>query len=70
MVCKTFVVVCCQSAEGRLEEAEVEVEALLQVQQDLLDFFCEDDVTFKLEEACSIFYSFNIRFQKAVEVST
>ncbi|XP_014052470.2 FH2 domain-containing protein 1 isoform X1 [Salmo salar] len=56
-----------QSAEGRLEEAEVEVEALLQVQQDLLDFFCEDDVTFKLEEACSIFYSFNIRFQKAVE---
>ncbi|XP_042165678.1 FH2 domain-containing protein 1-like isoform X2 [Oncorhynchus tshawytscha] len=56
-----------QSAEGRLEEAEVEVEALLQAQQDLLDFFCEDDVTFKLEEACSIFYSFNIRFQKAVE---
>ncbi|CAB1316334.1 unnamed protein product, partial [Coregonus sp. 'balchen'] len=55
------------SAEGRLEEAEVEVEALLQAQQDLMDFFCEDDVTFKLEEACSIFYSFNIRFQKAVE---
>ncbi|KAM9498453.1 uncharacterized protein ACWYII_001881 isoform 3-T3 [Salvelinus alpinus] len=56
-----------QTAEGRLEEAEVEVEALLQAQQDLLDFFCEDDVAFKLEEACSIFYSFNIRFQKAVE---
>ncbi|CAB1352644.1 unnamed protein product, partial [Coregonus sp. 'balchen'] len=56
-----------RSTEGRLEEVEVEVEALLQAQQDLVDFFCEDDVTFKLEEACSIFYSFNVRFQKAVE---
>ncbi|XP_046906478.1 FH2 domain-containing protein 1-like [Hypomesus transpacificus] len=56
-----------QRASGRLEEAEVEAEALLKAQQSLVDFFCEDDVTFKLEEACNIFHSFNVRFQKAVE---
>ncbi|XP_067084732.1 FH2 domain-containing protein 1-like [Osmerus mordax] len=54
-------------ASGRLEEAEVEAEALLKAQQSLVDFFCEDDVTFKLEEACNIFHSFNVRFQKSVE---
>ena len=46
----------------------MEAEALLKAQQSLVDFFCEDDVTFKLEEACNIFHSFNVRFQKAVEV--
>lgn len=44
------------------------MEALLQAQQDLVDF-CEDDVTFKLEEACSIFNSFNVHFQTSLEVS-
>ncbi|XP_045078680.1 FH2 domain-containing protein 1-like [Coregonus clupeaformis] len=44
-----------------------QIKSFLRAQQDLVDFFCEDDVTFKLEEACSIFYSFNVRFQKAVE---
>lgn len=36
--------------------------------QALVEFFCEDDSTFKLEEACRVFNSFCHRFQKAVQV--
>uniref|UniRef100_A0A8C9ZQW4 FH2 domain containing 2 n=2 Tax=Sander lucioperca TaxID=283035 RepID=A0A8C9ZQW4_SANLU len=35
--------------------------------QALVEFFCEDDSTFKLEEACRVFHSFCLRFQRAVQ---
>ncbi|XP_045886150.1 FH2 domain-containing protein 1 [Micropterus dolomieu] len=54
-------------AEERLKEAEDEVEGMRMSSQALLEFFCEDDSTFKLEEACKVFHSFCHRFQKAVQ---
>lgn len=60
--------VCVQVAEERLKEAEDEVEGMKMSSQALVEFFCEDDSTFKLEEACRVFHSFCHRFQKAVQV--
>lgn len=57
-----------QVAEERLKEAEDEVEGLRMSSQALVEFFCEDDSTFKLEEACRVFHSFCHRFQRAVQV--
>ncbi|XP_035525731.1 FH2 domain-containing protein 1 [Morone saxatilis] len=54
-------------AEERLKEAEDEVEGMRMSSQALVEFFCEDDSTFKLEEACRVFNSFCHRFQKAVQ---
>lgn len=42
---------------------------MLNARQALLDFFCEDEMTFKLEEACSIFQTFQLRFHRAVQVN-
>lgn len=42
---------------------------MLSTREALLDFFCEDEVTFKLEEACSIFQTFQLRFHRAVQVN-
>lgn len=55
-------------AEERLKEAEDEVEGLRMSSQALVEFFCEDDSTFKLEEACRVFHLFCHRFQRAVQV--
>lgn len=60
--------VCLQVAEERLKEAEDEVEGMRMSSQALVEFFCEDDSTFKLEEACRVFHLFCHRFQKAVQV--
>lgn len=54
-------------AEEHLKEAEDEVEGMRMSSQALVEFFCEDDSTFKLEEACRVFHSFCLRFQKAVQ---
>ncbi|TNN52072.1 FH2 domain-containing protein 1 [Liparis tanakae] len=54
-------------AEERLKEAEDEVEGMRMSSQALVEFFCEDDSTFKLEEACRVFHSFGLRFQRAVQ---
>ncbi|TMS17627.1 FH2 domain-containing protein 1 [Larimichthys crocea] len=54
-------------AEERLKEAEDEVEGMKMSSQALVEFFCEDDSTFKLEEACRVFHSFCHRFQRAVQ---
>ncbi|XP_077466098.1 uncharacterized protein LOC144082686 [Stigmatopora argus] len=53
--------------EERLKEAEDEVEGMRMSSRALVDFFCEDDSTFKLEEACKVFDLFCQRFQKAVK---
>ncbi|XP_067374622.1 FH2 domain-containing protein 1 isoform X2 [Channa argus] len=54
-------------AEERLKEAEDEVEGMKMSSQALLEFFCEDDSTFKLEEACRVIHLFCLRFQRAVQ---
>ncbi|ROL45448.1 FH2 domain-containing protein 1 [Anabarilius grahami] len=45
-------------AEVRLKEAQDELESLQKSSKALVEFFCEDDKTFKLEEACLIFHGF------------
>ncbi|XP_043112360.1 formin-J [Puntigrus tetrazona] len=57
-------------AEVRLQEAQDELESLQKTSKALVDFFCEDDKSFKLEEACLIFHCFCHRFQKAVQENT
>lgn len=57
-----------QVAEERLREAEDEVESMRMSSQALAEFFCEDESTFKLEEACRVFNVFCHRFQKAIQV--
>uniref|UniRef100_A0A4W5QJC4 FH2 domain-containing protein n=1 Tax=Hucho hucho TaxID=62062 RepID=A0A4W5QJC4_9TELE len=54
-------------AEDRLKEAEDDVEGMRMSSQALVEFFCEDDSIFKLEEACRVFHSFCLRFQRAVQ---
>ncbi|KAJ0050259.1 hypothetical protein NL108_014870, partial [Boleophthalmus pectinirostris] len=56
-----------EMAEERLREVEDEVEGMRMSSQALVDFFCEDDSTFKLEEACRVFHMFCLRFQRAVQ---
>uniref|UniRef100_A0A3Q3GVQ5 FH2 domain-containing protein 1-like n=1 Tax=Labrus bergylta TaxID=56723 RepID=A0A3Q3GVQ5_9LABR len=56
-----------EMAEERLKEAEDEVEGMRMSSQALVEFFCEDDSTFNVEEACRVFHSFCHRFQRAVQ---
>lgn len=55
-------------AEERLKEADDEIEGMRMSSQALVEFFCEDDSTFKLEETCKVFHLFCHRFQRAVKV--
>ncbi|XP_026135616.1 FH2 domain-containing protein 1 [Carassius auratus] len=57
-------------AEVRLQESRDELESLQKTSKALVDFFCEDDKSFKLEEACHIFHCFCHRFQRAVQENT
>ena len=63
-----FVLFCFQMADDRLKEADDELEGMRMSSQALVEFFCEDEGTFKLEEACKVFSSFCQRFQRAVQV--
>uniref|UniRef100_A0A8C1RWP0 FH2 domain containing 2 n=1 Tax=Cyprinus carpio TaxID=7962 RepID=A0A8C1RWP0_CYPCA len=54
----------------KLQEARGELESLQRTSKALVDFFCEDDKSFKLEEACHIFHCFCNRFQRAVQENT
>ncbi|XP_041109896.1 FH2 domain-containing protein 1 [Polyodon spathula] len=56
-----------QAAESRLLQAQGEVEDMRLASQCLVEFFCEDGDTFKLEEACKVFQSFCEKFIKAVQ---
>ncbi|XP_076878871.1 uncharacterized protein fhdc2 [Brachyhypopomus gauderio] len=53
-------------ADVRLNEAQEEIDGLRKTSQALVEFFCEDESSFKLEEACRIFHCFCHRFQRAV----
>ncbi|TRY98200.1 hypothetical protein DNTS_006233, partial [Danionella cerebrum] len=59
-----------EGADVRLKEAQDELESLEQSSKALVEFFCEDDKSFKLEEACHIFQCFCHRFQRAVQENT
>lgn len=61
---------CIQTAKTRLMEAKKEVESLRKTSLALVEFFCEDESSFKLEVACHVFHCFCHRFQRAVRVST
>lgn len=57
-----------QRAEAKLADMEMSLRELQALSNAVAEFFCEDPATFKLEECCSIFYSFCKRFDKAVQV--
>lgn len=68
-MCNNVVLLVCeQVAEEHLKAAEDEVEGMRMSSQALVEFFCEDDSTFKLEEACRVIHLFCLRFQRAVQV--
>ncbi|MEQ2179174.1 hypothetical protein GOODEAATRI_021890, partial [Goodea atripinnis] len=58
--CIVFTSGCCAYVEMSLKELQTLTDAVA-------EYFCEDPATFKLEECCSIFYSFCKRFEKAVK---
>ncbi|XP_036436905.1 FH2 domain-containing protein 1-like [Colossoma macropomum] len=57
-----------QVTELKLSELQVDVDSLYKAQRSLMEFFCEDDDgSFKLEEACATFHSFQQRFLRAAQ---
>ncbi|XP_052471843.1 FH2 domain-containing protein 1 [Carassius gibelio] len=56
-----------QNADTRLTETEAAFKNLSAVSDSVSQFFCEDPTQFKLEECCSIFYSFCEKFKRAVQ---
>uniref|UniRef100_A0A8C5QHK0 FH2 domain-containing protein n=1 Tax=Leptobrachium leishanense TaxID=445787 RepID=A0A8C5QHK0_9ANUR len=54
-------------AEDKLREVQREIEALQNSRQLLVDFLCEDEETFHLEECCKVFSCFCQRFQLAIK---
>ncbi|KAM4727339.1 FH2 domain containing 3 isoform 1-T4 [Anableps anableps] len=54
-------------AEAKLADVEMYLKELQALSNAVAEYFCEDPATFKLEECCSIFYSFCKRFDKAVQ---
>lgn len=56
-----------QNAETRIQETEESFKMLSAVSDSVAQYFCEDPTQFKLEECCSIFYSFCEKFKRAVQ---
>ncbi|XP_016423970.1 FH2 domain-containing protein 1 [Sinocyclocheilus rhinocerous] len=56
-----------QNADTRLKETEAAFKNLSAVSDSVAEYFCEDPTQFKLEECCSIFYSFCEKFKRAVQ---
>uniref|UniRef100_A0A8B9GZF4 FH2 domain containing 4 n=1 Tax=Astyanax mexicanus TaxID=7994 RepID=A0A8B9GZF4_ASTMX len=56
-----------QFAESRIEETKSSFQTLNAVTESVAEYFCEDPSEFKLDECCSIFYSFCERFKRAVQ---
>ncbi|XP_063793221.1 uncharacterized protein LOC134948882 [Pseudophryne corroboree] len=54
-------------ANEKLKEVKKEIDALQSSRQHLLEFFCEDEDTFRLEECCKIFSCFCQKFQLAIK---
>ncbi|XP_040190888.1 FH2 domain-containing protein 1-like, partial [Rana temporaria] len=58
-----------EDAEEQLRDVQREVEDLRSWKRTLVDFLCEDEETFRMEECCKIFSCFCQKFQTAVKVS-
>uniref|UniRef100_A0A3Q2UBH0 FH2 domain containing 3 n=1 Tax=Fundulus heteroclitus TaxID=8078 RepID=A0A3Q2UBH0_FUNHE len=56
-----------QFLKAKLEGVATSLKDLQGLSDTVAEYFCEDPATFKLEECCSIFYSFCKRFEKAVQ---
>uniref|UniRef100_A0A3B5LUQ3 FH2 domain containing 3 n=1 Tax=Xiphophorus couchianus TaxID=32473 RepID=A0A3B5LUQ3_9TELE len=54
-------------ADTLLADVDLSLNELKALSDAVAGYFCEDPATFKLEECCSIFYSFCKRFDKAVQ---
>lgn len=65
-----YCVFLLQFAVRHLKELEHQKRELQKEGNALIDFFCEDKETMKLDECFQIFRDFCIRFNKAVKVST
>lgn len=59
----------CQSSARTLQDLKRRRLDLRKEGNALIDFFCEDKDTFKLDECFRIFQDFCIKFKKAVKVS-
>ncbi len=58
-----------QTADIRLADVEASLQELDSISTSVVEYFCEDPATFKLEECCSIFHSFCERFERATQVT-
>ncbi|XP_061105452.1 FH2 domain containing 3 [Conger conger] len=56
-----------KTAEARLAEVEVSLQALDSASDSVAEFFCEDPGQFKMEECCFIFHSFCEKFTRALQ---
>ncbi|XP_043928156.1 uncharacterized protein LOC122802559 [Protopterus annectens] len=56
-----------QEAELQLQEVQISLEKLARSVHNLIEFFCEDEEVFKLEECCSVFRTFCEKFSKALK---
>ncbi|XP_078514849.1 FH2 domain-containing protein 1-like [Lissotriton helveticus] len=56
-----------QMAEVELAEVEAFLGRLSDTKMTLMEFFCEDESLFKLEECCSIFKTFCLKFLTAIK---
>ncbi len=53
-----------QTADIRLADVEASLQELDSISTSVVEYFCEDPATFKLEECCSIFHSFCERLRE------
>ncbi|TSK49680.1 FH2 domain-containing protein 1 [Bagarius yarrelli] len=56
-----------QHADSRITEMQSSLQTLNKVTESVAEYFCEDPSEFKLDECCSIFYSFCERFTRALQ---
>ncbi|OCT67355.1 FH2 domain-containing protein 1 [Xenopus laevis] len=54
-------------AEEQLCEVQKEIKALQKARQQLVEFLCEEEVSFSLEECCKVFSCFCQKFQLAIK---
>jgi len=59
---------CCQSAESELKQLELDQIELEELRQQLASYFCEDVVTFRLDDCISMINTFTQQFIRAVDV--
>ncbi|XP_069603365.1 formin-J-like [Ranitomeya imitator] len=56
-----------EHANHRIQEVQKEIDALQASRQNLREFLCEDEDTFRMEECCKVFSCFFQKFQLAIK---